>query len=46
MTSQIFPNGNYTDLTIENLGDNELSMNAFSINEVKRTWNWKKQEHY
>jgi len=38
MTSQIFPNGNYTDLTIGNLGDSELSMNAFSINEVKRIW--------
>jgi fructan beta-fructosidase len=39
MTSQIFPNGNYTDLIIGNLGDRELSMKAFSINEVKRIWN-------
>jgi fructan beta-fructosidase len=39
MTSQIFPNSNYTDLTIENLGDSELSMIAFSITEVKRIWN-------
>ena len=39
MTSQIFPNGNYTDFTIENLGDSELSMKVFSINEVKRIWN-------
>ena len=38
MTSQIFPKGNYTDFTIENLGDSELSMQAFSINEVKRIW--------
>ena len=39
MTSQIFPNENYTDLTIENFDDNELSMKAFSMNEVKRIWN-------
>ena len=39
MTSQIFPNGNYTDLTIGNLGDSEISMKAFSMNEVKRIWN-------
>jgi len=39
MTSQIFPNGNYTDLTIGNLEDSELLMKAFSVNDVKRIWN-------
>jgi fructan beta-fructosidase len=39
MTSQIFPNSNYTDLTIGNLGDSELSMQAFSMNEIQRIWN-------
>ena len=38
MTSQIFPNSNYSDLTVENFDDSELSMKAFSINEVKRIW--------
>jgi len=39
MTSQIFPNSSYTDLTIENLGNSELSMKAFSMNKVKNIWN-------
>ncbi len=38
MTSQIFPNSHYTDLTVENLDDSALSMKSFSINEVKRIW--------
>ncbi|NND79270.1 MAG: glycoside hydrolase family 32 protein, partial [Maribacter sp.] len=38
MTAQIFPKGSYTNLQIENLGDSELTMQAFSINEVQRIW--------
>ncbi|MBT8302672.1 MAG: glycoside hydrolase family 32 protein [Maribacter sp.] len=38
MTAQIFPKGSYTDLQIENLGDSEITMQAFSINEVQRIW--------
>ncbi len=38
MTSQLFPNENYTDLTIENLGDSEINLKGFAINRVKRIW--------
>jgi fructan beta-fructosidase len=38
MTSQIFPKDNYIALDIKNLGVSELSMQAFSINEVKSIW--------
>ncbi len=39
MTSQIFPNGNYTGLIIKNTGENVLQCNGFQVNEVSRIWN-------
>jgi len=38
MTAQLFPNEKYTDLTIENLGEEEFSLKDFSISSVKRIW--------
>lgn len=38
MTSQIFPNEKYTDLTIENLGESEINLSDLEINQVKRIW--------
>lgn len=38
MTSQIFPNGNYTDLTIKNLAGDKLQYNDFQVNEIKSVW--------
>jgi len=38
MTSQIFPNENYTDLTVENLGDATFSLENFEMNSIKRIW--------
>ncbi|MEP3209180.1 MAG: glycoside hydrolase family 32 protein [Maribacter sp.] len=38
MTAQLFPNENYTNLTIENLGDSEIRLKDFEINGVKRIW--------
>lgn len=38
MTAQLFPNENYTDLTIENTGNEALSLQDFEISKVKRIW--------
>ncbi len=38
MTAQLFPNEEYTDLTLENLGDSEITLEGFELNEVKRIW--------
>ncbi|MFK7813030.1 MAG: glycoside hydrolase family 32 protein [Maribacter sp.] len=38
MTAQLFPNEKYTDLTIENLGDSEITLKDFGVNTVKRIW--------
>ena len=38
MTAQLFPNEKYTDLTLENLGDSEIALAGFQVNEVKRIW--------
>ncbi len=38
MTAQLFPNEKYTDLTLENLGDSEITIKDFELNEVKRVW--------
>lgn len=38
MTSQIFPNEKYTELTIENLGDDAFSLENFEVNSIKRIW--------
>jgi fructan beta-fructosidase len=38
MTSQIFPNEKYTDLTIENMGEEVIEFKDFSVHDVKRIW--------
>lgn len=38
MTTQLFPNEKYTDLTIENLGDSLASFKDFKINKIKNIW--------
>ncbi|WP_339706970.1 glycoside hydrolase family 32 protein [uncultured Kriegella sp.] len=38
MTSQLFPTENYTDLSIKNTGNTQLSLNDFKISEVKDVW--------
>ena len=38
MTAQLFPNEKYTDLTLENLSDSEITLKDFEVNEVKRIW--------
>ncbi len=38
MTAQIFPNANYTDLSIKNTGIGKLSFNDFKISSVKGIW--------
>ena len=38
LTAQLFPNEKYTDLTIENLGDAEVTLKDFQLNEIEGTW--------
>mgnify|MGYP000049654006 CR=1 FL=1 len=38
MTAQVFPNEEYTALTIENLGDAAITFEDFSVSEVGRIW--------
>lgn len=38
MTTQLFPNEKYTDLTIENLGDNEIIFEDLTVRRVKGVW--------
>lgn len=38
MTAQLFPNEKYTDLTIENLGNNEIIFEDLTVSKVKGVW--------
>jgi len=38
ITAQLFPNGNYSDLTIENLDNATLSLKDFGLNKVESIW--------
>ncbi len=38
MTTQLFPNEEYSDITVVNLGDSEISLKDFQISEIERIW--------
>jgi fructan beta-fructosidase len=38
VTAQVFPNSDYTDLTVENLVDGELVLKDFGISKVEKVW--------
>ncbi len=38
MTAQLFPNENYTDFTVDNIGSSAIDLNDFQISEIEGVW--------
>ena len=38
MTAQLFPNENYTDMTVENIGEKVIELKGFEVNPLKSIW--------